>query len=41
MKAQLRDYNGTPAVYLDGEPSSLGGHLVGYMGSQNPTCIHV
>jgi len=39
MKAQLKNYNGTPTVYLDGKPSFFGCHLVGYMDPQNPTCI--
>jgi hypothetical protein len=37
MKAQLKNYNGTPTVYLDGKPSFFGCHLVGYMDPQNPT----
>jgi hypothetical protein len=40
MKAQLKNYNGTPTVYLDGKPSFFGCLLVGYMDPQNPTYIN-
>ena len=39
MKAQLKNYNGTPTVYLDGKPSFLGCHLVGYMDPDISICI--
>jgi hypothetical protein len=35
MKAQLRNHNGTPTVFLDGQPAFFGCHLVGYMDPAN------
>ena len=31
MKAQLKNHNGTPTVFLDDQPVFFGCHLVGYM----------
>ena len=31
MKAQLRQYNGTPTVFLNDKPAFFGCHLVGWM----------
>jgi hypothetical protein len=31
MKAQLKNYNGTPTVFIDDQPAFFGCHLVGYM----------
>ncbi len=31
MKAQLKQHNGTPTVFLDDQPIFFGCHLVGYM----------
>lgn len=31
MKAQLKNHNGTPTVFLDDQPAFFGCHLVGYM----------
>ena len=36
MKAQLRNHNGTPTVFLDGAPAFFGCHLVGSMDPKNP-----
>lgn len=35
MKAQLRNHNGTPTVFLDDQPVFFGCHLVGYMDPAN------
>jgi hypothetical protein len=35
MKAQLRNHQGTPTVFLDDVPAFLGCHLVGYMDPKN------
>ncbi len=37
MKAQLKQWNGTPTVYLDDKPAFFGCHLVGYMNPENLT----
>jgi hypothetical protein len=37
MKAQLRNHNGTPTVFLDDQPAFFGCHLVGYMNPDNLT----
>jgi hypothetical protein len=36
MRAQLKNYNGTPTVYLNDQPAFFGCHLVGSMDPQNP-----
>ncbi len=37
MKAQLKNYHGTPTVFLDDQPAFFGCHLVGSMDINNPT----
>jgi hypothetical protein len=36
MKAQLKNHNGTPTVFLDDQPAFFGCHLVGSMDIHNP-----
>lgn len=36
MKAQLKQHNGTPTVFLDDQPAFFGCHLVGYMYPDKP-----
>jgi hypothetical protein len=31
VKAQLKNHNGSPTVFIDGQPVFFGCHLVGYM----------
>ncbi len=35
MKAQLKNHNGTPTVFLDDKPVFFGCHLIGYMDPKN------
>jgi hypothetical protein len=39
MKAQLKNYNGTPTVFFDDKPGFFGCHLVGWMDPKNPTVV--
>ena len=35
MKAEVKNYHGTPVVFLDGKPSFFGCHLMGYMSQED------
>ncbi|MCL5995248.1 MAG: hypothetical protein M1546_04245 [Chloroflexi bacterium] len=37
MKAQLKNHNGTPTIFLDDQPAFFGCHLVGYMDANKLT----
>jgi hypothetical protein len=39
MKAQLKNYNGTPTVFFDDKPGFFGCHLVGWMDPKNPNIV--